>query len=125
MRIINLQYFFSMRVCPLSYFDQNVIQFQYAGVLDLACEVGDHAKADVVGGVFVGQQADLLQRVEDRLRAPATITAPMMEKAIMSGLIIPKAAMESTPRNWPITTPSIMEPTDEENESRMKADSCM
>ena len=34
-----------------------------------------------------------------RLRAPATITAPMMEKAIMSGLMIPKAAMESTPRN--------------------------
>ena len=56
---------------------------------------------------------------------PAERTAPMIEKAIMSGLIIPKAAMESTPRNWPITTPSIMEPTDEESESRMKADSCM
>ena len=60
-----------------------------------------------------------------RLRAPATITAPMMEKAIMSGLMIPKAAMESTPRNWPITTPSIIEPTDEESESRIKAVSCM
>ena len=62
----------------------------------------------------------------------------LAKPAIMSGLMIPKAAMESTPRNWPITTPSIMEPTDEESESRMimeptdeesesrmKADSCM
>ena len=60
-----------------------------------------------------------------RLRAPATTIAPMMEKAIMSGLMIPKAAIESTPRNWPITTPSIMEPTNEESESRIKADSCI
>ena len=55
------------------------------------------------------------------LRAPAATTAPMMEKAIIRGLMMPNAAMESTPRNWPITTPSTIEPTEEERDRRMKA----
>ena len=59
------------------------------------------------------------------LRAPAETTAPMMEKAIIRGLMMPNAAVESTPRNWPMTMPSTIEPTEEERDSRIKASSCM
>ena len=45
-----------------------------------------------------------------RLRAPAATMAPKSEKMMTMGLTRPKAAMESVPRHWPITTPSIRAP---------------
>ena len=41
------------------YFDQNIVELQHAGVLDVFGERGDHPQADVVSGVFVGEEADL------------------------------------------------------------------
>ena len=84
------------------YFDQNIVQLEYAGVLDVAGDSVDHAQSDMVGGVLVGQELNLFEGVKDQA-------------------VVPKAAMESTPRNWPITTPSIMEPTEEEKDSSMNA----
>ena len=48
------------------YFDQNIVEFQDAGVLDVLGDRGNHPQADVVCGVFVGEEADLADRVEDQ-----------------------------------------------------------
>lgn len=45
-----------------------------------------------------------------RLRAPEATIAPNSENTTTTGLTRPNAAMESTPRHRPMTTPSISEP---------------
>ena len=56
-----------------------------------------------------------------RLRAPEATMAPNSENTMITGLTSPNAAMESTPRHWPITTPSISEPMEVVSDDMMNA----
>ena len=56
-----------------------------------------------------------------RLRAPEAMMAPNIENTMTTGLTSPNAAIESTPRHWPITMPSISEPKEDVKDAMIYA----